>query len=338
MVIQYNYPLKFHNTFGLDVQTQQFVRVESLEELKEIYLGTKYRNTKKMVLGGGSNVLFTRNWLGLIAHMSIMGIQIEKESKEHVQVSAGAGESWHGLVMWAVERGFGGIENLSLIPGTVGAAPMQNIGAYGVEMKDVFHSLEALELKTGKTVRFYREDCQFGYRFSIFKGAQKGNYIITKVYLTLNKNPVTNTSYGAIEQTLGDMGIDHPGIKEVSDAVISIRQSKLPDPVEIGNAGSFFKNPIVEKAHYEALEALFPGIPHYAVSEDEEKIPAGWLIEKSGWKGHREGNIGVHDKQALVLVNHGSGNGMDIRKLAMKIMRSVNKEFQIELEPEVNMV
>jgi len=338
LVIQQNYSLKTLNTFGLDVSTQQYVRVETMDELKEIYLGSKFRTIKKMVLGGGSNVLFTRNWLGLIAHMAIPGVQVESESSDTVQVSAGAGEMWHPLVMWAVERGYGGFENLSLIPGTVGAAPMQNIGAYGVELKDVFHSLEALELKTGKTVRFYREDCAFGYRMSIFKTEQKGNYIITKVFFTLHKQPEVNTSYGAIGQVLGERGIDNPTIKDVSEAVIQIRQSKLPDPAEIGNAGSFFKNPTIEKAHFEALEALYPEIPHYPQPSGDEKIPAAWLIEKCGWKGHREGSIGVHDKQALVLVNHGMGNGMDIRKLAMNIMRSVNKKFQIELEAEVNMV
>lgn len=320
------------------MSTQQYVRVETVDELREVFLGLKYRNIKKMILGGGSNVLFTRNWLGLIAQMCIPGVEIVSESDEHVQVAAGAGENWHQLVLWAVERGFGGIENMSLIPGTVGAAPMQNIGAYGVEIKDVFHSLEAVDLKTGKIVRFYKEDCSFGYRFSIFKGEQKGNFIITKVFLTLNKNPILNTSYGAIEQTLGEMAIDKPTIKDVSQAVINIRQSKLPDPMDIGNAGSFFKNPVIETAHYEALEALYPEIPHYKISDEEEKIPAAWLIEKCGWKGHRRGEIGVHDKQALVLVNHGGGKGIEIRKLAMEIMRSVQKEFQIDLEPEVNMV
>ena len=338
MIIHQNYSLKLHNTFGLDVSTQQYTKVETADELHDIYLGFKFRNIKKMVLGGGSNVLFTRNWLGLIVHMGIPGIEVIDESTEQVQVAIGAGVIWHQLVMWAVEHGYGGIENLSLIPGTVGAAPMQNIGAYGVELKDTFHSLEALELKTGKTVRFYKEDCTFGYRFSIFKGKQKGNYIVTKVFLTLEKLPILNTSYGAIEQTLGELNIDNPTIKDVSQAVINIRQSKLPDPDEIGNAGSFFKNPIVEKAHYEALDALFPGLPHYDLPTGEVKIPAAWLIEKCGWKGHQQGEIGVHDKQALVLVNHGFGKGMDIRKLAMDIQRSVKKEFQIDLQAEVNMV
>ena len=291
-----------------------------------------------MVLGGGSNVLFTRNWLGLVAHMCIHGVEVVSESEDLVQVSVGAGENWHQLVQWAVENGYGGIENLSLIPGTVGAAPMQNIGAYGVELKDVFHSLEAMDLKTGKVVRFFKEDCSFGYRYSIFKGEQKGKFVITRVNLTLSKQPEVNTTYGAILQTLQEMNVSQPSIRDVSEAVIQIRQSKLPDPLEIGNAGSFFKNPVIEKAHYEALEALHPQIPHYTVSDNEEKIPAGWLIEKCGWKGYREGEIGVHDKQALVLVNHGMARGMDIRKLAMAIMRSVKKEFQIDLEPEVNMV
>ena len=338
MTIHQKFSLKLHNTFGLDVSTQQYAQVETADELKDLYLGPKFRTIKKMVLGGGSNVLFTRNWLGLIVHMGIPGIDVVSESDEQVQVGVGAGVIWHQLVMWVVEKGYGGIENLSLIPGTVGAAPMQNIGAYGVELKDTFHSLEALELKTGKTVRFYKEDCGFDYRFSVFKGEFKGDYIITRVYLTLQKQPILNTSYGAIEQTLGDMNVDRPTIKEVSQAVIDIRQSKLPDPAEIGNAGSFFKNPIVEKAHYEALDALFPDIPHYFLPHDEVKIPAAWLIEKCGWKGYERGDIGVHDKQALVLVNHGFGHGMEIRKLAMEIMRSVKKEFQIDLQAEVNMV
>ena len=320
------------------MSTQQYVQVETVNELRDIYLGPNFRTIKKMILGGGSNVLFTRNWLGLIVHMGIPGIEVESESKEQVQVGIGAGVVWHQLVMWAVEKGYGGIENLSLIPGTVGAAPMQNIGAYGVELKDTFHSLEALELRTGKIVRFYKEDCGFDYRFSIFKDDLKNNYVITKVFLTLEKQPVLNTTYGAIEQTLGEMNVDQATVRDVSQAVIDIRQSKLPDPVEIGNAGSFFKNPIVEKAHFEALEALLSDIPHYDLANDEVKIPAAWLIEKCGWKGHKRGDIGVHDSQALVLVNYGFGRGRDIRQLAIEIMGSVKKEFQIDLQPEVNMV
>ncbi len=322
----------------MDVSTQQYVRIETEEDLREIYQGSKFRTIKKMILGGGSNVLFTRNWLGLVIHMSIPGIEVVSESSEQVQVSIGAGVIWHQLVIWAVEHGYGGIENLSLIPGTVGAAPLQNIGAYGVELKDTFHSLEALELKTGKTVRFYKEDCSFDYRYSIFKGELNGDYIITKVFLTLEKRPILNTSYGTIETTLDELGINKPTIKDVSQAVINIRQTKLPDPIEIGNAGSFFKNPIVEKAHYEALDALYPDIPHFDLPDGDVKIPAAWLIETCGWKGHREDDIGVHENQALVLVNYGFGKGMDIRKLAMNIMRSVKKEFQIDLKAEVNMV
>lgn len=338
MILQKNFSLKAYNTFGLDVSTQQYVKVETADELHDIYLGSKFRTTKKMVLGGGSNVLFTRSWHGLIVHMGIPCIDIISKSEDQVQVAAGAGVIWHQFVMWAVEYGYGGIENLSLIPGTVGAAPIQNIGAYGVELKNTFHSLEALELKTGKIVRFYREDCSFAYRFSIFKGELKGDYIITRVFLTLKRQPILDTSYGAIEKILGELEIDNPTIKDVSQVIMEIRQSTLPDPIEIGNAGSFFKNPIIEKAHFEALKALYPDIPHYNLSHNTVKIPAAWMIEKCGWKGYQQGEVGVHHKQALVLINHGLGKGMDIRKLAMEMTRSVKKEFQIDLEAEVNMV
>jgi UDP-N-acetylmuramate dehydrogenase len=337
--IHQNYSLLRHNTFRLNVQTQLFARVETETQLKDLFLGIKYRNTRKMILGGGSNVLFTHNWLGLIVHMGIPGISIESETDEHVLVKSGAGVPWHQLVLWAVEHGFGGIENLSLIPGTVGAAPMQNIGAYGVELKETFHSLEALELKTGKIARFYKEDCSFGYRHSVFKGELKNQYIITQVYFSLNKQPQVNTTYGAIEQTLSELGISKPTIKDVSRAVIQIRQSKLPDPEEIGNAGSFFKNPVIEKAHFEALQALHPDIPNFpAPKKNEVKIPAAWLIEQCGWKGYRDGDIGVHEKQALVLVNYGNGKGTDIRKLSLEIMRTVHQKFQVELQAEVNIV
>lgn len=291
-----------------------------------------------MVLGRGSNVLFTRGFTGLIAKNEIRGISIQKESHEDVLVSVGAGEDWHQFVLWCVERGYGGIENLSLIPGTVGAAPMQNIGAYGVELKEVFHSLEAYEIKTGKTITFFKEDCHFGYRWSVFKGELKDQYVITKVFFLLSKKPTFNISYGALEDTLQKMGVDELSLKAVSQAVINIRQSKLPDPFDIGNAGSFFKNPIVEKLHFEALEAQFPDIKGYPSGSEEIKIPAAWLIEHAGWKGYRDGDIGVHDKQALVLVNHGNGRGRDLFKLSQEILKSVDKKFGIELEREVNVI
>jgi len=338
VVIHQNYSLKTLNTFGLDVSTQQYARIQTIDDLKEVFLGSKFRTIKKMVLGGGSNVLFTRNWLGLIAHMAIPGVQVEADSSDSVLVSAGAGEMWHPLVMWAVERGYGGIENLSLIPGTVGAAPMQNIGAYGVELKDVFHSLEAYEVKTGKLVRFFNEDCKFGYRYSVFKGAQKGNYVITRIFLRLSKKPVFNVQYGQIRQTLDEMGVNELSLSAVSQAVINIRQSKLPDPAEIGNAGSFFKNPVVESDYFESLKAAFEDIPGFAVDEHHTKVPAAWLIEHCGWKGKRFGAVGVHDRQALVLVHYGGGNGRDLVKLSKDIQRSVFQTFGVELEPEVNII
>lgn len=291
-----------------------------------------------MILGGGSNVLFTRGFSGIVAKNEIRGISTPKETQEDVLVSVGSGESWHQFVLWCVEKGYGGIENLSLIPGTVGAAPMQNIGAYGVELKEVFHSLEAYEIRSGKTVTFFKEDCHFDYRYSIFKGELKDQFVITKVTFLLSKNPVFNTSYGAIEETLREMNIDEPTLKSVSQAVINIRQSKLPDPFDIGNAGSFFKNPVIEKLHFEALEAEFSDIKGYPIGSEEVKIPAAWLIEHAGWKGYREGEVGVHDKQALVLVNHGSGRGKDIFRLSNEIAKSVQGKFGISLEREVNII
>lgn len=291
-----------------------------------------------MVLGGGSNVLFTRGFTGVIAKNEIKGISIEKETEEDVLVAVGSGENWHQFVLWCVERGYGGIENLSLIPGTVGAAPMQNIGAYGVELKQVFHSLEAYEIQSGKTATFFKEDCHFDYRYSVFKGELKNRFIITKVFFYLSKKPEFNTSYGAIEETLEEMKIQELTLKAISQAVINIRQSKLPDPIDIGNAGSFFKNPIIEKIHFEALETEFPNAKGYPVEKDQVKIPAAWLIENAGWKGYRDGDIGVHDKQALVLVNHGGGRGKDLYLLSKKIIGSVEGKFGISLEREVNVV
>jgi UDP-N-acetylmuramate dehydrogenase len=336
LIVQQNVSLKPYNTFGLDVNTGFLGIVDSLDDLDEIYQTGRFRSQKKMILGGGSNVLFTRGFSGIVAKNEIRGISIQKESANDVLVAVGSGENWHQFVLWSVERGYGGVENLALIPGTVGAAPMQNIGAYGVELKEIFHSLEAYEIKSGKTITFYREDCHFDYRFSVFKGELKDKFVITKVFFLLNKKPVFNISYGAIEQTLDEMGVE-PSLKSISQAVINIRQSKLPDPLDIGNAGSFFKNPVIEKLHFEALEAQFPEIKGYAQGE-EIKVPAAWLIETAGWKGYREGDIGVHDKQALVLVNHGQGNGRDILRLSNEIRKSVDSKFGIELEREVNVI
>ncbi len=338
MIVQQNVSLKPYNTFGLDENAGFLAIVDSVDDLDEIYQTGRFRAQKKMILGGGSNILFTRGFTGVVAKNEIRGLHIQNETEEEVLVSVGAGENWHQFVLWCVERGFAGVENLSLIPGTVGAAPMQNIGAYGVELKEVFHSLEAYEIKSGKHVSFFKEDCKFDYRYSIFKGELRDEFVITKVFFKLSKKPVFNVSYGALKDTLEKMGVGELTLQNVSQAVINIRQSKLPDPIDIGNAGSFFKNPVIEKLHFEALEAQFEDIKHYPVDEDTVKVPAGWLIEKAGWKGFRDGDIGVHSEQALVLVNHGAGRGKDIFKLSNEIKKSIQGKFGIELQREVNVI
>ena len=268
--------------------------------------------------------------------MRIEGIEIVRETDHHVFVRVGAGEQWHQLVMWSIDLGLSGLENLSLIPGTVGAAPMQNIGAYGVEQKQHFYELEAYEISSKQVVKFKNADCQFGYRYSIFKAKLKGQYIITSVTYKLSRRPVFNTSYGAIKTTLEEMGVETLTPEAISRAVIHIRQSKLPDPAVIGNAGSFFKNPVIETSHLEALREVYEDVPSYPVSGEWVKVPAAWLIEKAGWKGKREGKVGVHEKQPLVLVNYGGGDGMQIYKLSQKIQKSVQGMFGISLQREVN--
>ena len=336
MIVHRNVSLKPYNTFGVDENTDFLAIIDSTDDLDEIFMSDRFRSQHKMVLGSGSNILFTRGFTGVVAKNEIKGIQIFREDEVNVFVSIGAGENWHQFVLWSVEKGFGGIENLSLIPGTVGAAPIQNIGAYGVEFKEVFHSLEAYDVKSGKLITFYKKDCKFEYRHSVFKGELKDKFVITKVNLRLKKHPEFILSYGDIKVTLTQMGVLEPTLKNVSQAVINIRQSKLPDPLDIGNAGSFFKNPVIEKLHFEALEAQFPDVKSHPVDDDNIKIPAGWLIEKAGWKGYKGGEFGVHDKQALVLINFGSARGRDIFKLSNQIQKSVQQQFGIELEREVN--
>ncbi|XOV94304.1 MAG: UDP-N-acetylmuramate dehydrogenase [Bacteroidota bacterium] len=338
MLIDRNISLKSYNTFGLDVSADYMTHIKRSSDLHEVFASKKFQLMKKLVLGGGSNVLFTRHFAGLILKMEIEGIEIVEENAETTLIKVGAGEKWHQLVLWAVEKGLGGIENLSLIPGTVGAAPMQNIGAYGVEQESVFHSLEAFEVSSGAVDHFYKEDCKFGYRNSVFKGDLKEKYIITHVYYRLNKHPEFNISYGNLKSTLDEMGIQQLTLKAISQAVINIRQSKLPDPLEIGNSGSFFKNPVISGEYYQSLKAAFDDIPGYELDSGEVKVPAAWLIEKTGWKGKRQGEIGVHDKQPLVLVNFGGGKGADIKKLSEDIRLSVFKNFGVELEPEVNII
>jgi UDP-N-acetylmuramate dehydrogenase len=332
MQIQQNKSLKQYNTFGINAIAKEYAEFESIEDLKQIDLQKNH-----LVLGGGSNILFTKNVDGLVLKNNIRGIELPEETHDHVVVKAGAGENWHQLVLFAVDRGLGGMENLSLIPGNTGASPMQNIGAYGVEIKDIFHSLEAYSVADKTVVTFKKEDCNFGYRESVFKNKYKGQFIICSVSFRLNKKPSINTSYGAISQELEKMGVINPSIKDVSDAVIKIRSSKLPDPKKIGNAGSFFKNPVIEKKLAETLKSTYPDMPYFPTG-DKVKLAAGWLIEQCGWKGYRKGDAGCYDKQALVLVNYGSAFGSEIYDMSEKILQSVKEKFKVTLEREVNIL
>jgi len=331
--IQHNISLKQYNTFGIEVNAKRFVSVSSLSELQSIL-----QNEKDIfLLGGGSNMLLTKNIENLVIHLDLKGIKVKDTEKNHVLVTAEASENWHDFVVWCISQNYGGLENLSLIPGNVGTSPIQNIGAYGVEIKDTFQQLEALEIATGNIKTFSISACNFGYRNSVFKNQLKGKYVITNVTFKLTKNKHhLNISYGDIKNHLKD--IEHPSLKEISDAVISIRQRKLPDPKEIGNSGSFFKNPIIDSTLFNSLQKTYPQIPHYVVSENVIKIPAGWLIEQCGFKGQRFGDAGVHTKQALVLVNYGNANGEDIYNLAQKIQQTVKDTFGISLEIEVNII
>ncbi len=371
MTIHKNYSLKAHNTFGIDATAAAFVSIESTEDLKAVLSENKL---PIYVLGGGSNILFTKDYYDLLfIKNAISGIKIVEKGEntegpvfelkiknlklrdanaalrqiksalnridsESVIVEIGGGESWHAVVLWAIENDLGGIENLSLIPGTIGAAPIQNIGAYGVELKNIFHKLEAFNLKTFDTQTFTAEDCQFGYRESVFKNTLKGQFLITKVYLKLTPPPyhILNLNYGDIQKTLSNNHIDNPTIKNISNAVTAIRQSKLPDPSVIGNAGSFFKNPEIPLAQFTDLKLKFPQIVGYPTAQNTVKVAAGWLIETAGWKGKRFGCVGVHERQALVLVNYGGGKGLDIKALAEQIQASIFELFGIRLMAEVN--
>ena len=334
--IRNNISLKNYNTFGIDAKARHFISVQTVNELLEVLKLKEY--PKKFILGGGSNMLLTDNVNALVIHINIKGIEIVSKNNNSVTVKVNAGENWHEFVLWSLNNDFGGIENLSLIPGNVGTAPIQNIGAYGVELKDVFVSCEAVEILTHKITSFSLKECEFGYRDSIFK-RENGKYIITNVTFKLTaNNHALNTTYGAIDSKLNSLNITNPTIKDVSNAVISIRKSKLPDPAKIGNSGSFFKNPVVNKAYFNKLKVNFPDLPHYVVNDDEIKIPAGWLIEQCGFKGKRFGDAGVHSQQALVLVNYGNATGKEIIELAKKIQASVKAKFGVEITPEVNIV
>jgi UDP-N-acetylmuramate dehydrogenase len=329
--IHHHYPLKAFNSFGIQAYARRFAKLEQLNDFELIFK----EEQKIRLLGGGSNILFREDPKDFIIWNQLKGIRKLEEDAEYVWIEAAAGELWHELVLWCIERDYAGIENLSLIPGSVGAAPIQNIGAYGVELKDVFYELDAINLSTGELQTFDAKACHFGYRNSIFKQALRGKYCITAVRLQLYKQAQFNTSYGAIQAELGDRPLT---LRNLSNAVISIRQSKLPDPKVIGNAGSFFKNPVIERSQYENLLEHYPTLPSYPV-EDEQfvKVPAGWLIDKAGWKGKRQAKAGVHENQALVLVNYGGARGADIWQLAMDIQADIQEKYGIELEPEVNL-
>lgn len=335
MNIQKNISLKPYNTFGIDVIAEQFVSVSTIHELEEVIKKTP----SFFVLGGGSNILFTQEIIPFVIHLNLKGINILNYSDDFVNVKVAAGEEWHSFVLWCIEHHFGGLENLSLIPGNVGTSPIQNIGAYGVEVKDSIIEVETIEIVTLKKYIFKNSDCQFGYRDSIFKNELKEKHIITSVTFRLKKkNHILNTEYGAISEEILNKGITNPTIKNISDAVITIRENKLPNPKEIGNGGSFFKNPVISLQHFNELKVKFPTIPFYPVSESEVKIPAGWLIEQIGYKGFRKGDVGVHSKQALVLVNFGDAKGSEIIELANTIQNSIKSNFNIKLEIEVNIL
>ncbi len=337
-MIQENISLKSFNTFGIDTTARHFSTFKSEEELQELLLEKLVKDNSRLVLGGGSNLLLTKDFDGIVLKNEIKGVDLIKEDEMHYYIKSNAGEVWHSFVMHCIKNNYAGVENLSLIPGCVGASPMQNIGAYGVEIKDVFHSLEAVNIYDGSIKTFTIEECAFGYRESIFKRKEKDNWIITSVTFRLNKRPVLNTAYGAIEEELDRMKLDTITIKDVSQAVINIRSSKLPNPKEIGNAGSFFKNPVVSITVFEEIKKHYNNAPSYPINEAEVKVPAGWLIETAGWKGKNMGTYGVHAKQALVLVNYGGATGKEIYDLSTIIINDIRIKFGIELEREVNII
>lgn len=333
------FSLRPFNTFGIEAEAKQWVEITAIDQYVALRTSGLYADLPHLFLGGGSNVLLTKNQEALVVKVSIPGISISREDADFVWVQSGAGVVWDDLVQYCVNQGWSGLENLSLIPGTVGAAPMQNIGAYGVEIKDTFESLEALNLQTLEIEVFNAKACAFGYRESFFKRAGKGQYVISSVTFKLAKKPSVKTSYGAIQEVLAAKGISQPSIREVADAVIEIRKSKLPDPKEIGNSGSFFKNPTVSASEALRLIAAYPGIPNYPVEGSTDvKFPAGWFIEKAGWKGFRRGDAGVHANQALVLVNFGEATGSEILALSEEIKKSIVDTFGVDLETEVNIL
>ena len=337
MEILHNFSLKNYNTFGIEASAKQFANVQNLTELKSIL--EQHPSEKKFILGGGSNMLLTQNIDALVLHIDFKGKKIVNEDADFVWIECQAGENWHEFVLWTIDQNFGGLENMSLIPGNLGTTPIQNIGAYGTEIKDTFVSCEALTIDNQEIKKFTKEECHFGYRESIFKNEVKDQYIITSVVFKLTKhNHKINTSYGDILAELEKKNITSPSLKDVSNAVIAIRQSKLPDPKELGNSGSFFKNPILLKTDFEKIHQKFPEMKYYEVSETEVKVPAGWLIEQAGFKGKRFGDAGIHKNQALVLVNYGNATGQEILAVSKNIQDTVFKTYGIQIEAEVNVI
>ena len=338
MQIHQNYSLKKHNTFGLYVLCKHYAEVENENEIKQLLSEIQFKDVSKLIIGSGSNILFTKDFDGLVINQISSKIRVVSEDDKYAFVSAEAGVIWHELVLFCINKNLGGIENLSLIPGKVGAAPIQNIGAYGQELKDVFHFLKGIYLNDLSEMNFNIAECEYAYRDSIFKKELKNKFVITEVTLRLIKNLELNTSYGAIEVELTKLKKDKLSIKDVSDIVCKIRMSKLPDPQVLGNAGSFFKNPETSVEEYDLLKSKFNDLPAYKISEQRMKIPAGWLIEKCGFKGKRFGNVGVHEKQALVIVNYGNGKPEEILKLKNKITEEIKLKFNIELQTEVHII
>ena len=338
MNIKDNISLKQYNSFGIDVKSRYFSGFASAEQLTELITGSSLAaKYPLLILGGGSNILFTKDFDGLLLKNEIKGIELVKEDEHFYYVKAGAGENWHRFVIYCIENNYAGIENLSLIPGNVGASPMQNIGAYGVEIKDVFYELEAYHLKENRIQVFRAGDCGFGYRDSVFKTNYKNQFVILNVTYRLHKQPIFNVSYGAIEQELAKMQVKELSIRAISEAVIRIRSSKLPDPSKMGSAGSFFKNPVIPQTQYDQLKLSYPTITGFSVG-NKIKLAAAWLIEQCGWKGYRKGDAGCYEKQALVLVNYGQATGKDILALSESIIETVYAKFQVRLEREVNIV
>lgn len=337
MEIQKNYDLTKLNTFGVKAKADFFAEIEKEEDLLELFKTPEFKNNEKLFLGKGSNILFTKDFKGIVVLNKLKGIEILKENTENIWIKSMGGEVWNDLVLFAVDKGYWGIENLSLVPGTVGATPVQNIGAYGVELKDVLDSLEAFNIENGEKKVFSNEECEFGYRDSIFKNKYKGKYFISAVILKLSKKENKNINYKVLKEYVEKNNLKLNGVKDISNAIIEIRKSKLPNPNVLGNAGSFFKNVFVEKSKLEEIKKMYPEVPSFE-EENLLKIPTGWLIEKCGWKGKKIGNVGVHDKQALILVNYGGATGEEIRNLSEQIISSVFSKFGLKIEREVNLI